>query len=228
MVGLVFIASSFTRAADSVALAVAPGVDAKSPAASDGKAPPMLADAPGRGYLSHPAIHGDRLVFVADRDLWTTKISGAAPYEAARLTSGAGGESWPVISPDGKTLAFAADYDGNPEIYVMPITGGSPKRLTFHDSSEQPLAFTSDSESVIFRSSRTNPLGRMELWQVPVVGGPATPLNIGEASLVSINPVTGQMVFTRWSNESWHWKGYRGGTAPDLWLASADGKRSHS
>ncbi len=224
IVGLVFIASSFTRAAESVALAVAPGVDAKSPAASDGKAPPMLADAPGRGYLSHPAIHGDRLVFVADRDLWTTKISGAAPYEAARLTSGAGGESWPVISPDGKTLAFAADYDGNPEIYVMPITGGSPKRLTFHDSSEQPLAFTPDNQSVIFRSARTNPLGRMELWQVPVVGGPATPLNIGEASLVSINPVTGQMVFTRWSNESWHWKGYRGGTAPDMWLASADGK----
>ena len=107
MVGLVFIASSFTRAAESVALAIAPVVDAKSPALSDGKAPPMLADAPGRGYLSHPAIHGDRLVFVADRDLWTTKISGTAPYEAARLTSGAGGESWPVISPDGKTLAFA-------------------------------------------------------------------------------------------------------------------------
>jgi tricorn protease len=224
MVGLIFIASSFTRAAESVALAIAPVVDAKSPALSDGKAPPMLADAPGRGYLSHPAIHGDRLVFVADRDLWTTKISGTAPYEAARLTSGAGGESWPVISPDGKILAFAADYDGNPEIYVMPITGGSPKRLTFHDSSEQPLAFTPDNQSVIFRSARTNPLGRMELWQVPVLGGPATPLNIGEASLVSINPVTGQMVFTRWSNESWHWKGYRGGTAPDMWLASADGK----
>ena len=116
-------------------------------------------------------------------------------------------KSWPVISPDGKILAFAADYDGNPEIYVMPITGGSPKRLTFHDSSEQPLAFTPDNQSVIFRSARTNPLGRMELWQVPVLGGPATPLNIGEASLVSINPVTGQMVFTRWSNESWHWKG---------------------
>ena len=220
MVGLIFIASSFTRAANSVALAV----DAKVQAASDGKAPPMLSDAPGRGYLSHPAIQGDRLVFVADRDLWTTKLSGSAPYEAARLTSGAGGESWPVISSDGKTLAFAADYDGNPEIYVMPITGGSPKRLTFHDSSEQPLAFTPDNQSVIFRSARTNPLGRMELWQAPVVGGPATPLNIGEASLVSINPVTGQMVFTRWSNEGWHWKGYRGGTAPDLWLASADGK----
>ena len=242
MVGMGFILSLFTLAARAQTLQQ--GVDAKAPPAksapvssaakappaktaplpSDAKAPPMLADAPGRGYLSHPAICGDRLIFVADRDLWTTKINGAAPYEAARLTSGAGGESWPVISPDGKTLAFAADYDGNPEIYAMPITGGSPKRLTFHDSSEQPLTFTPDSQSVIFRSARTNPLGRMELWQVPVVGGPAKPLNIGEASLVSINPATKQMVFTRWSNENWHWKGYRGGTAPDLWLASEDGK----
>ena len=203
MVGMGFILSLFTLAARAQTLPQ--GVDAKAPPAksapvssaakappaktaplpSDAKAPPMLADAPGRGYLSHPAICGDRLIFVADRDLWTTKINGAAPYEAARLTSGAGGESWPVISPDGKTLAFAADYDGNPEIYAMPITGGSPKRLTFHDSSEQPLTFTPDSQSVIFRSARTNPLGRMELWQVPVVGGPAKPLNIGEASLVS-------------------------------------------
>ncbi len=195
-----------------------------APISSDGKAPPMLAPAPGRGYLSHPAIHGQRLVFVAERDLWTTKVGGVAPYEAARLTSGAGGESWPVISPDGKTLAFAADYDGNPELYAMPITGGSPTRLTFHDSSEQPLAFTPDSQAVIFRSARTNPLGRMELWQVPILGGPAKPLNIGEASLVSINPITGQMAFTRWSNEGWHWKGYRGGTAPDMWLASDNGK----
>ncbi|MCE9620681.1 MAG: PDZ domain-containing protein [Planctomycetes bacterium] len=207
----------------SLMLVVAATVNASARAA-DAKAPAMLADAPGRGYFSHPAVRGERMVFVADGDLWTTKINGSAPYEAARLTSGAGMESWPVISPDGRNIAFAADYDGNPEIYIMPITGGSPKRLTFHDSSEQPLTFTPDGKFVVFRSSRTNPMGRVELWQVPVTGGPAQPINIGEASLAAIDPATGQIVFTRWSNENWHWKGYRGGTAPDLWLAGSDRK----
>jgi tricorn protease len=210
-----------TRSVLSLMLAVAALLSSPSRAA-DAKAPPMLPDAPGRGYASHPFACGDRLVFVADGDIWSTKLAGGAPCEAARLTSGAGLESWPVISPDGSTLAFSADYDGNPEIYVMPITGGSPRRLTFHDSSEQPLTFTPDGKSVIFRSNRTNPLGRNELWQVSVTGGPPQPLNIGEASLAAIDPATGRIVFTRWSNENWHWKGYRGGTAPDLWMASPD------
>jgi len=195
-----------------------------SAALADGTVP--LPAAPGRGYAMHPAIAGDRLVFVADGDLWTARLNGdlSKPIEAARLTSGTGMETAPVLSPDGSMLAFMADYDGTPEVYAMPVTGGAPRRLTFHPSTERPLAFTADGAQVIYRSDRANPLGRTELWSVPVVGGPSKPLGIGEGSLASIDAATGRMAFTPWSNENWSWKRYRGGTAPDLWITDAERK----
>jgi len=185
-----------------------------------------LPAAPGRGYATRPAIAGDRLVFVAEGDLWTARLQGdnSKPIDAARLTSGTGTESAPVLSCDGSMVAFEADYDGTPEVYVMPITGGTPKRLTFHPSLEQPLAFTADGANLIYRSDRANPLERDELWSVPIAGGASTPLGFGEASLASVDAATGRIAFTQWSNESWSWKRYRGGTAPDLWMADAQGK----
>ncbi|MFZ4722618.1 MAG: S41 family peptidase [Phycisphaerales bacterium] len=185
-----------------------------------------LPAAPGRGYAIHPAVAGDRLVFVADGDLWVASLAGdpSKPIDAARLTSGTGVETAPVLSPDGTTLAFLADYDGTPEVYVMPVMGGSPKRLTFHPSMERPLAFTADGGAIIYRSDRANPLGRDELWSVPVSGGPSRALGFGEGSLASVDAATGRVAFTPWSNESWSWKRYRGGTAPDLWITDAEGK----
>lgn len=38
---------------------------------------------------------------------------------------------FPRFSPDGKNLAFTAQYDGNTEVYVMPSDGGTPRRLTY-------------------------------------------------------------------------------------------------
>jgi tricorn protease len=185
-----------------------------------------LPAAPGRGYAMHPAVASDRLVFAADGDLWTASLAGdlGKPIDAARLTSGTGIETAPVLSPDGTMLAFLADYDGNPEVYVMPVVGGSPRRLTYHPSLEWPLAFTADGGAVLYRSNRANPLGRDELWRVPVAGGPSRPLGFGEASLASVDAATGRMAFTPWSNEGWSWKRYRGGTAPDVWIADAEGK----
>ena len=54
---------------------------------------------PIRGCMSHPALHGDRLVFESAGDLWMARLPAdpAAPIEAARLTSGSGTESWPVF-----------------------------------------------------------------------------------------------------------------------------------
>jgi len=183
-----------------------------------------LSAAPDRGYAMHPAIAGDRMVFVADGDLWTASLEGdhSKPIPAVRLTSGTGIETAPVLSPDGATLAFLADYDGTPEVYAMPVTGGSPRRLTFHPSMERPLAFTQDGGAVIYRSDRANALGRNEFWMVPVAGGPSRPLGLGEGSLASVDPATGRMAFTPWSNESWSWKRYRGGGAPDVWVADAE------
>ncbi len=79
------------------------------------------------GYFRYPALHGDTLVFTAEGDLWKASVAGG---EAQRLTTHPGMETHGAISPDGQWIAFTATYEGPAEAYVMPFSGGVPKRLT--------------------------------------------------------------------------------------------------
>ena len=80
------------------------------------------------GYYRFPAIHGDTVIFTAEGDLWSVSIKGG---EARRLTSNPGKELYAAISPDGKTVAFTADYEGPADVYTMPVEGGLPQRRTW-------------------------------------------------------------------------------------------------
>ncbi|MFN4116177.1 MAG: hypothetical protein ACK4F7_06735, partial [Inhella sp.] len=68
-----------------------------------------LASAAPQGFYRQPAVAGDTLVFVSQGDLWKASSRGGA---AQRLTAHGGQEAWPVLLPDGKTLAFVAQIDG--------------------------------------------------------------------------------------------------------------------
>lgn len=83
--------------------------------------------------LRSPSISAENVAFVYGGDIWISDKSGANPR---RLTTNPGVEQNPVISPDGKNIAFTGNYDGNTDVYVMPISGGEPKRITFHPSSD--------------------------------------------------------------------------------------------
>jgi WD40 repeat protein len=80
------------------------------------------------GYYRHPALAGDTIIFVSEGDLWKVPVKGGT---ATRLTTHAGDEELPAVSPDGRTLAFTGQYEGPTEIYTMPLTGGTPERLTY-------------------------------------------------------------------------------------------------
>jgi len=78
--------------------------------------------------LRFPAINGDKVVFTYAGDLYTVARSGGI---ARKLTNHEGFEMFAKFSPDGKKLAFTAQYDGNTEVYMMPSEGGVPVRLTY-------------------------------------------------------------------------------------------------
>ncbi|HEV6965723.1 MAG TPA: hypothetical protein VK305_09910, partial [Roseateles sp.] len=80
------------------------------------------------GFYRQPALHGDQVYLVAEGDLWRVGSQGG---EAQRLTTHAGQETQPAVSPDGRWLAFTAQYDGGTELYLMPAAGGVPRRLTW-------------------------------------------------------------------------------------------------
>ena len=61
--------------------------------------------------VQKPAMNRSEIVFSYSGDLWRVGREGGV---ASRLTSGPGFETEARFSPDGKTLAFTGEYDGNP------------------------------------------------------------------------------------------------------------------
>ena len=118
------------------------------------------------GYYRFPAIHGDAIVFTAEGDLWTVSAKGGA---ARRLTSNPGQEFGATISPDGKTVAFSAQYEGPLEVYTMPVDGGLPQRRTW-DGSAVPAGWTPDGR-VLSSTYRYSTLPNRQLVAIDAHGG---------------------------------------------------------
>jgi tricorn protease len=110
--------------------------------------------ASGNAYFRFPTLHQDTLVFTAEGDLWKTTLQDA---QVQRLTSHAAEESRAVLSPDGQWLAFAANYEGPTELYLMPVTGGLPKRISFENSPTLPLGWTAQGEVLFSTQYESGP-----------------------------------------------------------------------
>lgn len=172
--------------------------------------------------LNHPAIHGNQVAFGYAGDLWVVGRSGGV---ARRLTTGNGLETHPVFSPDGSQVAFAAEYDGNLDVYVVPVEGGEPKRLTYHPDPDLPVAWTPDGKSVVFRSTRAS-YGRFtRLFATPLTGGLETELPLPAAEEGSYSPDGSRLAYVPFTNTRAFpgayiaWKRYRGGSVPFIWIA---------
>ena len=97
------------------------------------------------GYYRYPDVHGNTVVFSAEGDLWKVALNGGL---AQRLTTHSEQELYPTISPDGKTIAYSASYEGPTEIYTMPITGGLPIRWTYESDFSVASCWTPDGKIV--------------------------------------------------------------------------------
>ena len=80
------------------------------------------------GYLRHPTIRDDTIVFICDDDLWRVDARGGT---ARRLTAGLGEPSTPALSADGKRIAFVGRDEQHPEVYLMSAEGGLARRMTW-------------------------------------------------------------------------------------------------
>ena len=167
------------------------------------------------GYLMYPDLHGDRVVFQAERDLWVVSDGGGM---AKRLTTHGGSEYFPRFSPDGEWIAFSGHYDGNADVYIVSSEGGEPRRLTWHPMWDDVICWSADGSEVIFRTMRDHPRYAYELYAVSVEGGDARKLPLGWAARLDIEPETGVWAFNRRSRDGRTWKRYRGGTATGIWV----------
>ncbi len=177
--------------------------------------------------LRFPTVHGDRVVFTYAGDLFTVPTSGGI---ARRLTSDVGYEMFARFSPDGKSIAFTGQYDGNTEVYLMPADGGIPRRLTTtatlgrDDVSDRMgpnnIVMTwKDNSTIVFRSRQHESNDFIgQLFTVSREGGPCDQLPLPRGGFCSFSPDGKRMAYNRVFREFRTWKRYRGGQADDIWI----------
>ncbi len=164
-----------------------------------------------RGYYSDPALHGDEIIFTSEGDLWSVGIRGGAAH---RLTSGAGTESKASISPDGKSVAFRANYEGPSEVYTIPIDGGLPQRRTW-DGNSEPEGWAPDGRLLV-ATERYATLPSVQLVLIDDHGArELVPLSQAAQGAYSADGHT--LYFTRWFHQWSRTKRYKGGWAENLW-----------
>ena len=166
--------------------------------------------------LSQPAVSARNVAFIYADDLWIAACDGGS---VRRLTSDIGIESNPVFSPDGDLIAFSAQYDGNTDVYCIPVAGGAPTRLTWHPGADIVRGFTPDGKAVLFSSARQVYTSRYtQLFTVPLTGGMPTRLPIPNGVEACYSPDGSQIAYTPLADRSQQWKHYRGGSHSRIWI----------
>ncbi|MCF8058848.1 MAG: PDZ domain-containing protein [Bacteriovoracaceae bacterium] len=163
-------------------------------------------------YLKSPTIKGDHIVFVTDDDLWSVSRFGG---RAIRLTNSHGMCFEPHISPDGTRIAYLSNANGQFDIYLIPIEGGIPERLTYKGvnaltgwKNNSTLSFASNSDTFSPRVTF--------LYEKHVDTRKETPVNLGHAKCLIHDGK--KRILGRNIGDPARWKRYRGGTAGTLWI----------
>ncbi|MCL4708635.1 PD40 domain-containing protein [bacterium] len=188
---------------------------------------PLVAQEEAR-LLRFPAISDDQIVFTYAGDLYSVATTGGL---ARKLTNHPGYEMFARFSPDGKSIAFTAQYDGNTEVFLMPSTGGAPQRLTYtatlgrDDVSDRMgpnnivMAWRRDNKNIVFRSRmRSFDAFIGSLFSVSLEGQPPEQIPVPRGGFCSFSPDDKKMAYNRVFREFRTWKKYRGGMADDVWI----------
>jgi tricorn protease len=184
--------------------------------------PHAAADGSSLGYYRYPAIHGDTIVFTAEGDLWRVGLNGGV---AQRLTTHPSEESRPAISPDGRTIAFSAAYEGPTEVYTLPVDGGVPVRQTFEGGTANVIGWSPSGE-VLYTTRRFSTLPNTQLARVNPANGVRTLVPLWQASDGSFDNAGKTLFFTRLAFQGSYTKRYQGGTAQNLWRFASDDREA--
>jgi len=178
--------------------------------------------------LRFPAIYDNQIVFTYAGDLYSVTADGGI---ARKLTNHNGFEMFARFSPDGQTLAFTAQYDGNTEVYTMNAMGGVPRRLTYtatldrDDVSDRMgpnnivFGWKHDNKNIVFRSRKKSYNAfNGSLYTVSIDGSLPEELPLPRGGFCSFSPDDQKMAYNRIFREFRTWKRYRGGMADNIWI----------
>ncbi len=198
---------------------------------------PLAAYAPraGAALPRFPQPLGDRVVFVADGNVWSVPRAGGT---ALRLTSAPGQDMFPRASPDGKWIAYTEASNAGTDVWVIPAEGGAARRLTYHPTTEagtggrhgpdnMVVTWTPDSRSVVYLSKREQWNGWIQdAYQVPVGGGAPSKLPLDSAvGLMTYGPDGHSIAYNRIFRNFRTWKRYNGGLAQQVFTYDLNARK---
>lgn len=171
----------------------------------------------GTRLLRTPSVSSNAIAFAYANNIWVVDRNGGA---ARRLTSFQGTTQSPKLSPDGKLVAFSADYSGNTDVYVVPVEGGQPTRLTWHPSPDVVQGWTPDGKSIVFSSTRATwaPSAAPKFYTVPAAGGVEEAMPMPRANQGKISPDGKRIAYRMPSSWDEERRNYRGGQNKPIWI----------
>ena len=167
--------------------------------------------------LREPTVSKTSIAFAYAGNIWIVDRAGG---NARRLTSSPGEAFSPKLSPDGRTLAFSAQYAGNLDVYVVPVEGGEPRRLTWHPGPDVVTGWTPDSKNIVFNSSRASngPGNIPRFYTIPLTGGVETAMPQPRALEGQISPDGRYLAYRMNPNVDEERRNYRGGQNRPIWI----------
>ncbi len=176
---------------------------------------PLIGQVDAR-LLRYPDVSATQITFVYGGDIWVAPKTGGT---AQRLSSPKGEETFPRFSPDGKHIAFSGNYDGNTDVYIIPVGGGIPGRITHHPFTDNIVDWYPDGKSLLYVSGMSSPRTNFrKFFKTSINGGIPEKLPLPYGVFASFSRDAKAMAFTTISNDFSTWKRYRGGRASDIWL----------
>lgn len=167
--------------------------------------------------LRTPSVSARHIAFAYANNIWVVERAGGV---ARRLTSFQGQTQNPKLSPDGTHIAFSAEYAGNTDVYTVPVSGGQPKRLTWHPSADMVQGWTPDGKSVMFASPRAAwaPSAAPRFWMVPMAGGVETSMPMPRAYQGKLSADGNRVAYRMASSWDEERRNYRGGQNKPIWI----------
>jgi len=199
-----------------LSLAAAAGLSPMSALAQD--------DRPHAGMLRYPDVSQSHIAFMYANDLWLVPREGG---QAQLVANPPGQETVPRFSPDGQTLAFVGNYEGDRDLYTLGVNGGQPFRVTHHPANEMLSDWTADGRLIFM--NYLMPGGHAQapgLYAVDAEGGmpEALPVPYGGNGAISADGVW--LAYTPTIRDNRSWKRYQGGLASDIWLFNLETNES--